>query len=65
MATIANAHADYVIRNMRTAFQNRGRSEVYHAWWNGNADHPRLYPALAPLLTPLSMRKSRLAGTMC
>ena len=41
--TIANAHAEYVIRNMRTALQHRGKSEVRLAWWNGNADHPRLY----------------------
>ena len=43
-ATIANAHAEYVIRNMRTALQHRGKSEMRLAWWNGNADHPRLFP---------------------
>ena len=31
-------------RNMRTALQHRGKSEVRLAWWNGNADHPCLSP---------------------
>lgn len=35
-ATSANAHAEYVIANMRSAFAARGKSVVEMAWWHAN-----------------------------
>ena len=35
-ATIVNAHAEYVIGNMRSAFAARGRRGVEMAWWHAN-----------------------------
>ena len=35
-ATIVNAHAEYVIGNMRSAFAARGKRGVEMAWWHAN-----------------------------
>ena len=35
-ATIVNAHAEYVIANMRSAFATRGKTDVELAWWHAN-----------------------------
>ena len=31
-----NAHAEYVIANMRSAFASRGKTDVELAWWHAN-----------------------------
>ena len=31
-----NAHAEYVIANMRSAFATRGKTDVELAWWHAN-----------------------------
>lgn len=35
-ATIVNAHTEYVIANMQSAFATRGKADVELAWWHAN-----------------------------
>lgn len=54
-ATIVNAHAEYVITNMRSAFAARGKLGVEMAWWHANNFPQHRLILLMCLMTSLKM----------